>query len=42
MVSMIPLGTGLAATVVGVVVIATLLYFTLLSLRNDRHSPPTG
>ncbi|HKJ58432.1 MAG TPA: hypothetical protein VKA37_04320 [Halobacteriales archaeon] len=33
---------GLVATVVGAIVVAAMLYFTLLSLRSDRHSPGGG
>lgn len=42
MVSLITLGTGLLASIVGVIVVAAMLYFAVLSYRDDRHSPPPG
>mgnify|MGYP001130762774 CR=1 FL=1 len=35
------LAIGLIATAVGVITVAAVLYFTLISLRSDRHSPAT-
>ena len=38
----ITLVTGVAATVAALLTVGAMLYFTLLSVRSDRHSPPNG
>ena len=42
MVSLITLGTGLLASIVGVATVGTMLYFALMSYRRDHHSPGGG
>lgn len=42
MVSLIILGTGLLASIVGVATVGTMLYFALMSYRRDHHSPGGG
>ena len=39
MVSAVTLASGLVATVFGAGTVAAMLYFTLVSLRSERHSP---